>query len=215
MSTSGDGSASRIRITVAAGSGSAGMRRIVYHRRVTGPPLLREIHAAEEVRERVDRLAAEVAREWAAEQPLLLTVAQGARRFSERLRAGLERRGVRPRVDVVRARRTRRGTELGEVRLDPFDASRLAGQDVLVIDDIVDEGRTLEAVLRLVAAAHPRSVRVAVLVDKRARRRVELQLDWVGFVLGDGWVVGMGMDLDGAYRELDALAIVEEKETSA
>jgi hypoxanthine phosphoribosyltransferase len=63
-------------------------------------------------------------------------------------------------------------------------------------------------VQELVAEAEPRSLRSAVLVDKRESRREPLSLDYVGFVVERGWVVGFGMDLDGRYRELDFVGVV-------
>ena len=85
----------------------------------------------------------------------------------------------------------------------------LSAEDVLITDDIADEGRTLEAVTALVRSGAPRTVRTAVLVSKPTRRRVALALDHVGFEVGEGWIVGYGMDLDGAYRELDWLGVLE------
>jgi hypoxanthine phosphoribosyltransferase len=172
------------------------------------PRSLREIHSGVEVRRRVDRLAAALAADLGPSRPVFLAIAEGARRSTEALVEALARRGVRPDVQSVRARRTR-GTALREISVEPFDEGALLGRDVLVLDDVADEGRTLEAVLALVREAKPRTLRVAVLVSKRARRRVDLPLDYVGFEIPDGWVVGFGMDLDGKYRELDALAVVD------
>ena len=83
---------------------------------------------------------------------------------------------------------------------------------MIVTDDIADEGRTLAAVMELVGSGAPASVRVAVLVNKLSRRSTTLQLDYVGFEISDGWVVGYGMDLDGVYRDLDCLAIIDSRD---
>jgi hypoxanthine phosphoribosyltransferase len=106
----------------------------------------------------------------------------------------------------VRARRSA-GTSLGPVTVDAFDPDALEGRDVLVIDDIADEGITLGTVLELASLGEPRSLRSAVLIDKRERRREPVALDYVGFTVERGWVVGYGMDLDGAYRELDWIGV--------
>jgi hypoxanthine phosphoribosyltransferase len=82
---------------------------------------------------------------------------------------------------------------------------------VLVLDDIADEGATLRAVLEIAALGEPRSLRTAVLVDKRERRRVAVPLDYVGFSVERGWVVGYGMDLDGRYRELDWIGVLVDE----
>lgn len=77
------------------------------------------------------------------------------------------------------------------------------------MDDIADEGRTLEAVLQVVRSGEPHNLRVAVLVSKHRQRKINVPIDYVGFELKDGWVVGVGMDLDDRFRNLDYLAIVE------
>ena len=170
-----------------------------------------ELHSARSVDERIDALAAELARALEGRAPLVVVIAEGARRFAARLAQGLEVRGITPDRLEVRARRSH-GTELREVVLDGCDPSVFRGRDVVITDDIADEGRTLEAVGALVRLGAPRSVRIAVLVSKPVRRRVPLQLDHVGFEVGSGWIVGYGMDLDGAYRDLDWLGVIEGTE---
>jgi hypoxanthine phosphoribosyltransferase len=170
-----------------------------------------ELHSARAVSERIDALADELARALAGRTPLVVVIAEGARRFAAALTRGLEARGLAPESLEVRARRSE-GTALREVVLDGCDASAFRERDVVVTDDIADEGRTLEAVLALVRSGAPRSVRIAVLVSKPAHRRTHVALDHVGFEVGPGWVVGCGMDLDGAFRELDWLGVIEGTE---
>jgi len=170
-----------------------------------------ELYSARAVDERIDALAAELSRAVGAHEPLLVVIAEGARRFASRLARGLEIRGLAPQQLEVRAQRSH-GTELREVVLEDCDASVFHARDVIITDDIADEGRTLEAVSALVRAGAPRSLRIAVLVSKPARRRAVVALDHVGFEVGVGWVVGYGMDLDGAYRELDWLGVIEGTE---
>jgi hypoxanthine phosphoribosyltransferase len=171
---------------------------------------LREIYTAEQVRERIEAMSDALEADYSglSDAPLLLVIAEGAVRFADCLADGLERRGLAPEVRVLRARRTS-GTTLGVVEIEQLDPAVFRGRDVIVVDDIADEGKTLEGVISLARSGMPKSVRVAVLVNKLVRRRVPLQLDYVGFELREGWVVGYGMDLDGAYRDLDHLAIVE------
>ena len=171
-------------------------------------PALKELVSAAAVRTRIEELAVEVAREYSDVRPLVIVIAEGARRFAEALAKAAAVHGFAADELVVRARRTA-GTTLQDVTIDAFDPKLCEGRDVLVIDDIADEGRTLAALLERVRSTGPRSLRTAVLVSKQARRLVELTLDHVGFELEDGWVVGFGMDLDGKYRDLDHLAVVQ------
>jgi hypoxanthine phosphoribosyltransferase len=81
----------------------------------------------------------------------------------------------------------------------------VAGRDVLVVEDILDTGRTLRTLLAYLGAQRPRSVRVCALLDKRARRAEAVPADYVGFDLPDGFVVGYGIDYAERYRELPGL----------
>ena len=167
-----------------------------------------EIHSAQAVATRIDALAGQIASDFPAGGLICIAIEEGARVFAERLCGRLRALGTELELVFVRAARTS-GASLGRVAIGPLDTSRFSGRHLLLLDDIADEGRTLEAVAAHVRAAAPRSVRLAVLVSKQLRRTVELELDYVGFELDKGWVVGMGMDLDGRFRELDHLALVE------
>ena len=172
-------------------------------------PRPREIVSAGEVQARIATLAAEVARDFAGRLPLLVVIAEGARRFADALKQALTLRCVAVDTLVVKARRTQ-GSDLVDVIVDDFDAKRCTGRDLIVVDDIADEGRTMTAVLARAHSVRPKSVKTAVLVSKHARRCMPIELDYVGFDVADGWVVGFGMDLDGKFRELDHLGVVEE-----
>jgi hypoxanthine phosphoribosyltransferase len=169
---------------------------------------LREIHGAREVEARIEQLAALVRRGCADRRPLLVAIAEGARRFATRLAAALEASGLEPELLFLRVSRTR-GTQLCEVEIEQIQLGRVAGRDVVVVDDIADEGRTLHEVMGLVRRGQPKSLRSAVLVDKRERRKLDVRIDYVGFEVKEGWVVGFGMDLDGRYRDLDYLAVAD------
>jgi hypoxanthine phosphoribosyltransferase len=165
-----------------------------------------ELFSADRVRARIAALAGRLARDYADGPFVILCIDEGAGRFVDALVAELARRGARPEVRRVRVRRTE-GRELRAVEVESFDPALFEGREVLVVDDIADEGATLRAVVGLLADAEPRSVRTAVLVDKREARREATRLDYVGFEVERGWVVGFGMDLAGRYRELDFIGV--------
>jgi hypoxanthine phosphoribosyltransferase len=85
----------------------------------------------------------------------------------------------------------------------------LAGADVLVVEDILDTGRTLRALRTHLLAMSPKSLRIAVLLDKPARRAVPLTPDYVGFQVPDRWIVGYGLDAEGLYRNLPYISFLE------
>lgn len=84
----------------------------------------------------------------------------------------------------------------------------LAGKHVVVIDDILDSGRTLDLVSRQIREKHPASLRIAVLLDKKARRAVQIEADYVGFEIPDEFVVGYGLDFNGFYRNHPEIAVL-------
>lgn len=167
------------------------------------------LFSAVEVEARIAELATRLYRDYADSPLSMVRIADGATRFFDALGGALARYGIAPELHTVRARRTR-GTTLGAVQVDAFDPSVLDGRDVLVVDDIVDEGATLKAVLEIVELAETRSVRTVVLVDKRERRRGGFEPDYAGFEVEGGWIVGFGMDVDGELRELDEIGMVVE-----
>ncbi len=171
---------------------------------------MRMIHDRTEVDARISAMAADIADDLQGMRLCLVVIAEGARRFADRLTDGLRQQGVEIDQVLVRVRRTR-GTRLLPPAIEIPAAAVFTGRDVLVVDDIADEGRTLATTLDAITSRRPRSLRSAVLVDKLARRAVAVPIDYKGFELHDGWVVGMGMDLDESYRDLDYLAIVDEQ----
>lgn len=167
----------------------------------------RTLYTGREVRLRVRELADEIVRDAGQRPPRICIIAEGARRFGSTLRAALRERGLEAESVEVRVRRTR-GQVLLPVELDGPPAAEFEGEDVLVVDDIADEGRTLNAVLSYIREGKPSRLMSAVLVDKRERRVEDIQIDYIGFEVVQGWVIGFGMDLDGEYRDLDEIAVL-------
>jgi hypoxanthine phosphoribosyltransferase len=96
----------------------------------------------------------------------------------------------------------------GRIRME-FDLSHsIRGKDVLLVEDIVDTGWTLDHVLRELRRKKPSSLRLAALLHKPERMRVEVPIDYLGFKIPDRFVVGYGLDFDGRYRNLPHLAVL-------
>lgn len=84
----------------------------------------------------------------------------------------------------------------------------IEGRDVLVIEDIIDTGLTMAYLLENLRTRHPKSVRIASLLSKPARRQVEVHVDYLGFTIEDRFVVGYGLDYDGRYRNLPYIGVM-------
>jgi hypoxanthine phosphoribosyltransferase len=97
----------------------------------------------------------------------------------------------------------------GAVRMIMDLRRNIAGRHVLVVEDIVDTGYTISYLLRALATRHPASLKTCVLVHKPDRRRVPVQIDYLGFEIPDVWVVGFGLDWSERYRTLPYIGVVE------
>ena len=132
---------------------------------------------------------------------------EGARPFARLLQRLLP---GQPPLHEVRASSYGAGTQSsGTVRLSGTDGVPAHGRDVLLLEDIVDTGRTIAALRQHFLAAGATHCRVATLLSKPSRRVVDLDLDYVGFEIPDEFVLGFGMDLDGRYRELPDVVVYE------
>ena len=97
----------------------------------------------------------------------------------------------------------------GVVRIIKDLVDSIEGKDVLVVEDIIDSGRALEYLLRILKERHPASLKLCTLLDKPARRVKEVTVDYVGFEIEDQFVVGCGLDYKQKYRNLPYVGIVE------
>jgi hypoxanthine phosphoribosyltransferase len=99
----------------------------------------------------------------------------------------------------------------GAVRLIMDLKADIAGRDVLIIEDIVDSGRTMDYLLRTLGARQPSSLRICTLLSKPSRRVIEFPLDYVGFEIPNEFVLGYGLDLDEKYRNLPYVAVLKQE----
>jgi hypoxanthine phosphoribosyltransferase len=97
----------------------------------------------------------------------------------------------------------------GLVRILKDLSSSIAGRDVLIVEDIIDTGLTLNYLLRYLRGKNPKSLRICALLDKPARRLVEIQIDYLGFTIPDQFVVGYGLDYGEFYRNLPFIGVLK------
>ncbi len=97
----------------------------------------------------------------------------------------------------------------GHVRINYDLSTDIGGHDVIIVEDIVDSGHTLAAVLNMLSTRNPRSLAVCALLDKAERREVEVPIRYQGFVIPDRFVFGYGLDMDDYYRGLPFIGVVD------
>ena len=167
-----------------------------------------EVLSAEVIAARVKSLAEEIAAANAGRNLHLLVVLRGAFVFAADLVRELHARGIEVTVDFCRVASYGDGTEPGVPAVELYHPETLTDRDVLIVEDIVDTGIALEALMRALKSAGPRSVASAALLSKPSRRRVAVQADFIGFVVPDQFLVGYGLDYAGRYRHLPYVGVL-------
>lgn len=162
-----------------------------------------------EIARRLDALVASLAGECRAEDFVMVGILRGSFMFLADLVRLLYRHDVHPRIDFITLESYGSGTESsGRVRVTKDITLDVRGAHVLLVDDILDTGRTLSFARHWIGEKGAAVVRTCTLLDKPSRRVVPCQADHVGFVVEDHFVVGYGLDYDGRYRELPYIAKV-------
>ena len=170
--------------------------------RSTGTPLI----GANRIARRVHRLGREISSTYEGIDTalVLIVILKGATVFAADLMRSLN---IPAELEFVRAASYGAGTSSQgrPLRLAGMVEGTLVGRHVLLVEDIVDSGRTADAVSRRVSKLKPASLRLAALLDRPARRTVDVHIDFRGFTIPDRFVIGYGLDYAGLYRELPAI----------
>lgn len=140
---------------------------------------------------------------------LVISILKGSFIFAADLIRAMHDTGLSPEVEFIFISSYGAGTTSGEVRVLRDIDNEVTGRDVLLIDDILESGKTLRFTRELMLSRGAKSVAVAVLLDKRHKRQTDLQADFVGFECPDYFVVGYGMDVAHAFRELPFVGVVK------
>ena len=159
----------------------------------------------DEIRARVDDLARQVTADYAGRQLVLVSILRGSVFFATDLARHIE---LPLAMDFLSISSYGEDSE-GVVRITKDLEENIAGKDVLVLEDIVDTGFTLKYLLRTLGGRNPKSLEVCTLLDRRARRIIEMDLKYVGFEIPDKFVVGYGLDYRQQYRNLPYIGVVK------
>jgi hypoxanthine phosphoribosyltransferase len=167
------------------------------------------LYDEDQVRARVAALAQEIA-EWRPDNLLVVAVLKGSFMFAADLMRAMHRAGLAPQVEFIYLSSYREGTSSsGQVKILHDVQSSVDGRDVLLVDDILESGRTLAFAKDLLVARGARSVKVCAILEKPHKRAVQIVADYVGFHTPDTFVVGYGMDVAHRYRELPFIGVIE------
>jgi hypoxanthine phosphoribosyltransferase len=162
----------------------------------------------DQLQARIKELGEAISRDYADKNPLLLCILRGAVIFLGDL---VRHMSILHTVDFMAISSYAPGARKssGHVRITLDLTQNIDGRHVLVIEDIVDTGHTIAAVLDLLATRRPASLKICSLLDKAERREVPVPMDYVGFTIPDKFVVGYGLDVDEYYRHLPYIGVVK------
>ena len=167
------------------------------------------LFTAEEIARRVDSLADELASAM-ANPFIIVVILKGAFMFGADLVRALSRRGRHPRIEFIRLESYGDAMQTsGTVSLRSAPPGGIEGRPVLIVDDVLDVGLTLLEAKRLIESWGAAEVRTCVLIRKEGKQTVPMFADFVGFTIGDRFVVGYGIDCAEKYRDLPYLAAVD------
>ncbi|NWF53007.1 MAG: hypoxanthine phosphoribosyltransferase [Nitrospirae bacterium] len=170
---------------------------------VIGKPLF----TIEQIQNRVKELADRISRDYAGKEILAIGILKGAFIFFSDIVRTIK---VPLTVDFIVASSYLKTETTGDVKIHYDIREDISDKDVLLIEDIVDSGFTLNFIRDMILSRKPKSLKICVFLDKKERRKVDVPLDYVGYEIPDVFVVGYGLDYENKFRNLPYIAIFKK-----
>jgi len=162
----------------------------------------------EQLQQRIAELGAEITKDYKGQDVLLICILRGGVLFLTDLIRSVD---LPLAIDFMAVSSYGSGIResSGNVRITLDLNNSLEGKNVILVEDIVDSGRTIASVLEMLATRHPKSLVVCTLLDKASRREVEVPIQYRGFTIPNKFVFGYGLDIDEYYRNLPFIGVVD------
>ena len=158
------------------------------------------LFSREAIQKRVKELANQISGDYAGRELVVIGILKGAFIFMSDL---VREVSVPCKIDFARVASYGAGSESsGKVVMTKDIETSIKGRDILIVEDIIDTGLTLQYLVDWLMERSPRSLKICVFLDKRKRRKISFEADYVGFTIDDGFVVGYGLDFNEQYRFL-------------
>ncbi|MBI5050272.1 MAG: hypoxanthine phosphoribosyltransferase [Nitrospirae bacterium] len=161
----------------------------------------------EQIQKRVKELAARISEDYEGKEILSVGILKGAFMFFADIVKVIQ---VPMTIDFLIVSSYAKMESTGEIKIHTDLREDIKGKDVLLIEDIVDTGFTLNHIRKLLLERQPASLKICTFLDKKPRRRVEVPLDYIGFEIPEDYVVGYGLDYENRFRNLPYIAIFKE-----
>ncbi|HPG92051.1 MAG TPA: hypoxanthine phosphoribosyltransferase [Clostridia bacterium] len=158
------------------------------------------------LQKRVDELGKQISKDFMGKRPLIISILKGSWIFLADLVRAMD---IDADIDFMAISSYGSGTNsTGEIKLI-MDLNRsVKGRDVLIVEDIIDSGLTMDYMLKLLKARGANTVTIATLLSKPSRRKIQIPIDYVGFEIEDKFVIGYGLDFDEKFRGLKDIAVL-------
>ncbi|MEW6739936.1 MAG: hypoxanthine phosphoribosyltransferase [Nitrospirota bacterium] len=171
---------------------------------IIGKPFL----TTEQIHEKVTELADRISRDYIGKEILAVGILKGSFMFFADIIRALK---IPVTLDFIVASSYLKSTSTGEVKIHYDIKEDIAGKHVLLIDDIIDTGVSLNYIRERILSKGPASLKICILLDKKERRSVDVPVDYIGFEIPNQFVVGYGLDYDNKYRNLPYIAIFKKE----
>ncbi len=156
----------------------------------------------EQIQARVKELAQKISADYEGKEPVVICMLKGAVYFFADLTKYMS---IPIKIDFARLSSYKNGTTSGVMEIISNITSNIEDKDIIIVEDIVDSGKTLAYFIKLMQDKKPASIKICAFLDKKERREVQIKVDYVGFDIPCGFVVGYGMDYAEQYRDLPYL----------
>lgn len=159
------------------------------------------------IEKRLEEMATQIMKDYKDEELVFIGVLKGATTFmielAKRIKSSVE-------FEFIQARSYEGTQSSGKIEILQDLTGKIEGKNVIIIEDIIDTGRTLEYLLEYLKDYNPKSLKIACLLSKSSRRVVELKVDYIGFQIPDEFVIGYGMDYNEKYRNLPYIGVLRQ-----
>ena len=167
------------------------------------------LFSRERIAQEIKRIGQEISRDFKDQEVMLVGVLKGSFLFIADLIREIEVPSV---IDFVRLASYGSGTQTsGIIEFRKELEMPIRDRNVIIVEDIIDSGYTLECLYNKLLLQEPRTLKICTLIDKKARREVEIEADYVGITMDDGFIIGYGLDHDEKYRNLPDIYVVDEE----
>ena len=167
----------------------------------------RIVYSQDDIASMVEKLGAELSRDYAGKNPLLIVVLKGSVVMAADLMRSLS---INCEIDFMIVSSYAGAKSRGSIDIIQDLRTDIARRDVIIVEDIIDSGVTLFSLKNLLESRSPNSVKICTLLDKPSGRKAEITADYIGGVVGHGFIVGYGLDYNEKYRNLSYIGMLKQ-----